>query len=439
MIGIASPQESVTSEHIQSFSECCMLWLLAAACALRGGQQSLLRYHSRLVSRVEGAEGLSHNALPGDVVPHMKRFAQFVLVCTLAAALAACGKQSTQAQGPPGQGGPPPAALVGFTEAREHTLHQQISLPGTVEAQTASTIAAAIPGQVVEFPAKEGMHVKHGQVLARIRSTTLELQLQAQRAALKEASARLKLADSNLARAKELFAAGVIARQQYDDAQSEFNAWQGRAESLTADVARLQDDLERTAIRSPFTGVVTRELTEVGQWLAIGGPVVEILLTEEMEIRVEVPERFFSELRDGAAASVTFESVPNLKVNGRVTAIIPRADVQARTFPVKVTVPNAGGRMGAGMLAQVSFGSAQPYRGTIVPKDAVITRGQRQIVFRIRGDKAEELDVETRAGAGQWIEVRGDIKPGDKVITRGNERILPGMAVNPSPVDYAKP
>lgn len=358
--------------------------------------------------------------------------------------LAACGQQGTQAQGPqqgaPGAGGPPPAAVVGYTEAREHTFRLQISLPGTVEARTTSTIAATIPGQVVEFPGKEGRHVKRGEVLARIRSTTLEFMLESQRAALKESAARLKLAESNLSRAKELFAAGVIARQQYDDAQSEFNAWQGRAESLTADVARLQDDVDRTVVRSPFNGVVTREFTEVGQWLAIGGPVVEILLTEEMEIRVDVPERFFSELRAGAAAIVTFQSLPDLRVNGRVTAIIPRADVQARTFPVKITVPNPGGRIGAGMLAQVQFGSGQPYRATIVPKDAVVNRGADRLVYCISVDnKPEEIIVEVGAAAGEWLEVRGGIKPGDKVITRGNERIMPGADVNASLVEYPKP
>lgn len=364
-----------------------------------------------------------------------------ILLVTGAALLAACGNQGTQAQGPQPPAGPaPPAAVVGYTEAREHLLRQNISLPGTVEAQTTSTIAATIPGQVIEYPAKEGMTVKRGQTLARIRSTTLEFMLDSQRAALKEAAARLKLAESNLNRAKELFAAGVTARQQFDDAQSEYNAWQGRSESLTADVARLQDDVERTTIRSPFNGVVTREFTEVGQWLAIGGPVVEILLTEEMEIRVDVPERFFFELRAGVPASATFGALPGAHISGRVTAIIPRADVQARTFPVKVTIANPGGRIGAGMLAQVSFGSAQPYRGTIVPKDAVVTRGEKRIVYRVTSDnKAEEVAVEIGPAAGNWVEVRGGVRPGEKIVTRGNERVAPGMDLNASLVEYARP
>jgi len=336
-------------------------------------------------------------------------------------------------------GGMPPAN-VRYTEAREHTLRRTLTLPGSVQAQTSSIVASTVPALVVEFPAKEGMQVRAGDVLARQHSTTLELNLESQRASLKEAEARLKLAESNQKRSKDLFEAGVISRQQYDDAQSEYSAWVGRTDSLKAEIARIQDDISRTVIRAPFAGVVVAERTEVGQWLAIGGPVVELLKIDEVEIRVDVPERHFASLRPGAAATVTFESLPGFEVQGRITAIIPQADRQARTFPLKVTVPNRGARIGAGMLAQVSFVAGDVYKATMVPKDAVISRGQQKLLYRVNGDNTvEELSVETGAGAGGWIEITGPVRPGDKVITRGNERLAPGMGVNATALEYKVP
>jgi RND family efflux transporter MFP subunit len=350
---------------------------------------------------------------------------------------ASASTPATAAQGAPA--GPPPA-VVRYTEAREHTLRRTLMLPGSVQAQTASIVASTVAALVVEFPAKEGMRVKRGDVLARQRSTTLELTLESQKAALKEAQARWKLAESNLQRTQELFEGGVASRQQYDDAQSEYNAWVGRTDALKADIARIEDDIERTVIRAPFDGVVVAERTEIGQWLAIGAPVVELLKIDEVEIRVDVPERHFDALRAGSPASVTFESLPGLAVQGRVTAIIPQADPQARTFPVKVTVRNEHGRIGAGMLAQVAFSAGEVYRATVVPKDAIISRGQQKLLYRVNGDNTvEELSVETGAGAGLWIEVNGPVRPGDKVITRGNERLAPGMGVNATPIEYAVP
>lgn len=352
----------------------------------------------------------------------------------------AAGKDGPMAKG--GPAGPPamPPANVQYTEAREYALRRSLTLPGSVQAQTASVVAATVPAIVVEFPAKEGRRVKRGDVLARQRSTTLELTLESQKSALKEAEARLALAESNLRRAKDLLDAGVISRQQYDDAQSENNAWTGRTDSLKADIARITDDVERTVIRAPFDGVVVAERTEVGQWLAIGGPVVELLKIDEVEIRVDVPERHYAVLRMGAQASATFESLPDVTLRGRITAIIPQADPQARTFPVKVTVRNEQGRVGAGMLAQVSFEAGEVYPATIVPKDAVISQGQDKFLYRVNGDNTvEQVSVQTGAGAGAWIEVTGAVRPGDRVVTRGNERLMPGMGVSATPLEYKVP
>lgn len=347
------------------------------------------------------------------------------------------GTLHLKAQGPPGK--MPPAA-VRYTEAREHTLRRSLALPGSAEARTASTVASSVAGLVIEYPAKEGMRVEAGQKLAQLRTTTQEIQLTSQKASLREAEARLKLAETRLKRARELFEQGIIAQQEADDAQSEFNAWQGRVDSLTAEVARIADEIERCTIIAPFAGVVTRELTEVGQWVIIGGPVVSLLAIDEVEVRIEVPERYFSSIRVGVNAAVTFESLPGLALQGRVISVIPQADPQSRTFPAKVRVTNRGGRIGAGMLAAVSFPAGETYRATVIPKDAVVTRGARQIVYRVNGDNTvEELSVETGSGAGVWIEVRGQVSPGDKVITRGNERLRPGQQVQGTPIEYERP
>jgi RND family efflux transporter MFP subunit len=340
----------------------------------------------------------------------------------------------------PGKGPGMPAPQVSYTEAREHALRQTLTFPGTVEAQTATTLASTVAGLVTEFPAKEGTRVVRGQLIAKLRSTPVELTLVSQQASLKEAEARLKLAQSTLNRVRELHAAGVASQQQLDDAQSEANAWIGRTDALKADIARLQDELERMNVRAPLAGIVVKERTEVGQWMSIGGAVVDLLAIDQMEIRLELPERHFAGVRVGATATATFESLPGYRVSGKIIAVIPQADAQARTFPVKVLVSNENGRLGAGMLAQVSFTAGEVYRATIVPKDAVLTRGTRHTVYRLDGEsKVEEVDVETGAGAGEWIEVRGKLHAGDKVITRGNERLMPGMQVHAQPLSYSKP
>lgn len=340
---------------------------------------------------------------------------------------------SVPAQGP----GPSP---VRYTEAREMPVRRSIRLPGSVESPTVSIVASEVEGLVIELKAREGDSVRKGQPLAQLRTTSLELRRDAAVAQLKEAESRLKLAELNLQRAKDLLESQVVSQQEYDTAQYERNAWQGRVEELTAEIARIDLALKLATIRAPFGGLVVDEMTEVGQWAPIGGPIVEMISLDELEIRVEVPERYFASLNPGAVATATFEAIPDLKVEGRITTVIPRADPRSRTFPLKVRVKNRDGRLGVGMLAQVIFPAGASYRATVVPKDAVVNQADGQVVYLIDGDeKVQVVNVRTGQGVGAWIEVEGEVRAGQRVITRGNERLQPGAPVTAQALEYALP
>lgn len=334
----------------------------------------------------------------------------------------------------------PPASPVRYTEVRAQSVRRAITLPGSVESRVSGVVAAEVAALVIELAAREGDHVAKGAPLARLRTTTFEVRLQAAEAQLKEAEARMKQAERNLERARELFASKVISQQQLDDASSEFTAWQGRVEQLQATITGIKLDLERCTIRAPFDGVVVAKRTEVGEWIAEGAPVMEMVSLDELEVRVDVPERYYRLLSLGARATVTFESLPGVTVSGVISALVPRADPQARTFPIKVRIPNREGRIGVGMLAQVSFAGGESYRATLVPKDAVIQRGTQQFVYLLNGDNTVSMvTVETGAGVGAWVAVEGSLQPGQKVVTRGNERLQPGQRVQGQPLEYQLP
>lgn len=334
----------------------------------------------------------------------------------------------------------PPASPVGYTEVLEHEVQSVLRLSGSVESKTVSLVATEVDGVVVELLAREGDVVRKGQVLASLRTTSRDIQLRASEAQLKEAKSRRMLAEKNLERAQELFEQKVSSQEQLDSAFYEHNAWQGRVEQIYADIERIQHDLDRSKIQAPFAGTIVEEHTEVGEWVSLGAPVLEMVSLAELEIRIEVPERYFETLNPGAAALVTFDSLPEYEINGRISAIIPRADPRARTFPVKVRIPNEEGRVGVGMLAQVTLPAGGAYRATVVPKDAVVNQGPEKIVYLINGDNTvSPVSVETGAGVGSWLAVLGDLKAGQKVVTRGNERLSPGQQVQGEPTEHSPP
>ncbi len=336
-------------------------------------------------------------------------------------------------------GQPPQVSPVGFTKAQSHVINAITILPGSIESRTVSTLASEIPGLVIELAVDEGDRIDSGQILARLRTQNLEIDLLAAQAQLKEDEARRRFSEVNLKRARDMMSEGIYSQHQLDDAQFEADAWEGRIERLRAQIARINDDLLRSTIRAPFDGVVTKKFAEVGEWVREGGDLVEVLSMDALEVRVEVPERYYGQLKPGGQTQVLFDSLPGLVLSAPIIAVIPRADPKARTFPIRLELPSDR-RLGVGMAVRVSIPVGGGHEALIVPKDAVVSRSGRSTVYRIDEDETvRPIPVETGDGVGEWIEVRGPLAEGDSVVTRGNERLRPGQKVDAKPMEYPSP
>jgi len=333
-----------------------------------------------------------------------------------------------------------PASPIRFTPAIEQQIRQSVELTGSIESRGTSVVASEVAGLVERLDAREGDTVRRGAPIVHLRRDALGLRVQSAEGALTEAKARLKLARTNLDRSRDMLEKEVISEQLFDTASAEAEAWGGKVAQLTADLARLRRDLDRSTIRSPFNGAVVRERTAVGEWVDVGGPVAEMVDLQNLEVTIQVPSRYYAGLEAGAPATVRFETLGGHEVTGTIRAVVPRADPQARTFPVKISVPNREGKIGVGMLAQVRIPVGGMQKATMVPKDAIVSRGDQKTVWIVSGDNAvRPVQVETGLAQGEWIEVRGELKAGDRIVTRGNERLFPGQTVQPEPQEYAKP
>jgi len=291
---------------------------------------------------------------------------------------------------------------VEFTEASSYRLGTRVELPGTVESLRLSQIASQVDGLVEELLVREGEKVEQGQVLARLDTDTLEARRNTLEAQLLEAQARLRSADTRLRRARELFEAEVISEEQFDDARYEWEALKANVESLKASVEEIDVQLRQSVIKAPFRGAVTAKLTEIGQWLGAGDPVVELLALDALEVTVDVPEIHVGKIRLGQGARVRLEALPNRPLNGRVSAVVPRASQDTRTFPVKVAISALNGQVRTGMLASVSLVPSDPRQATIVPKDGLVASGTGWMVFTINGDNTvSPVEVEPGEGIGQ--------------------------------------
>lgn len=323
----------------------------------------------------------------------------------------------------------PPSAPVVVSPVIQRQVRESVVLVGTARPRVRSLFASEVEGLVEELHVGEGDAVEEGQVLAKLRSSTLEIQLEAARAVQKEAEERFLQAKAELERSIKLRRSESIPEKKLLDDRFEATAWEQRVRQREAEISRLKDLLAKKNIIAPFSGFVAKKHTEVGQWLEKGGDVLTLIDIERIHVIVPVPERYVDKIRVGDRASVSVNALGNKRYSGRVVAIIPEGDREARTFPVKVEIKNRNLRIKSGMLSHVTFSLGKPYKALLVPKDALVTRDNQKFVFVYQNDIVKLVRLDVKGYHGGMAEVSGDLKPGFMVVIRGNERLRDGQKV----------
>jgi len=144
---------------------------------------------------------------------------------------------------------------------------------------------------------------------------------------------------------------------------------------------------------------------------------------------VDMPERYVNALERRRPVAVKMTGLENLTLEGRVQAILPLGNADARTIPVRVETDNPGGRIRGGMALTARFQLSGTHTALLVPKDAVVASGNQRLVYIVRGDKVAPAGVRIKGYYGSQAEIEGRLAPGDQVVIRGNERLRPGQAV----------
>jgi len=325
----------------------------------------------------------------------------------------------------------PPAVAVEVAPVVERAVEREIQAVGTVEANLTTTVSAEVAGAVARFDLREGEHLTKGQVLARLRRSDLEIGLKEAEANLDEKRALFVRAEQDHQRFQALFTEGAISAAELDRVGAGARAAKAQKESAEEALRRVADQLRRTTVVAPFSGYLVKKHAEVGQWIEEGGKVADLVDIDIVYVMIPVNERDIGRVRQGNEATLTVDTYPGRVFRGRVTHIVPQADVASRNFPVRIKVDNLPDRLlKAGMFARVAVRYGEPRQGLFIPKDAVVVRGRDQVVFVVQDGKVRMLPVKAGRPHEGFIEVvEGSLKSGDTVVVTGNESLLDQAAV----------
>jgi RND family efflux transporter MFP subunit len=327
---------------------------------------------------------------------------------------------------PPGQQGGPPPAVVVTAPVGSGLMAEEQEFIGTVYFQETSLVASEVSGRVLEVHFEQGDRVRHGDKLATLDGVLKSKDLLSRRAQREEVLAELSRVQRELERMRRLYEQNTVAEQEYEKVKFLANALERRAESLAAEIARIQEEVRMLEVLAPFDGVVLTRLSNLGAWLSSGSPVAEVARDDVVDILVNVPVNVALGLELG---QVVHGRAADRELEGRVQAVVPRGDVGSRTFPVKVRLPNEHGLL-EGMEVRMYLPTGQRHEGLTVPRDAVVPSPMGPVIFLVRDGQAKMIPVSVSAFARDTagIEAQG-VESVEQVVVKGQERLRDGQPV----------
>ena len=250
-------------------------------------------------------------------------------------------------------------------------------------------------------------------------------QLSDAEAIIRRLEASLGFQNRQLERQRSLASQNIAAKNQLDELQAQRDmAEQDLAQARNARKEILHT-LERSRIRAPFSGRIVERMLEMGEYLPVGGEVVRLVDTGNVEVRAQAPMAVARHVVEGQSVTV---SDRDRDAASEVRAVIPVGDERSRMIEVRVALSDADWVIGSAV--RVTLPDGEPMRVVAVPRDALILRQNATYLFRVSDDATvEQVSVTTGVGDGDLIEVRGGIRPGDRVVVRGGERLQGGQPV----------
>lgn len=166
------------------------------------------------------------------------------------------------------------------------------------------------------------------------------------------------------------------------------------------------------------SGVVTQIGARPGAQVTPGQSIVTIQGLGQVLVVADVPEGSLASVHVGQPAEIEFPAYPGDVRHGAVDYIYPAFNAQARTARVRITLPNPGGRLKQGMFANVML-QATGGSAIVVPSEAVIDTGRRQVVIVKRGGAFIPQEVRVGRDYDQWTEILAGLQPGEEVVASG--------------------
>jgi RND family efflux transporter MFP subunit len=338
---------------------------------------------------------------------------------------------SNQAQNAQAAG--PQAMPVKVLEARTTPVDDASEYVATLKSRDSAVIMPQVDGQVTKILVHSGDTVNAGTPLMEIDPLKQQATVKSQQSSLAAQQANLSWAQQQYDRAQGLFSAGVVSKQDLDQAKSTLDAAKAQLESLDAQVNEQQVQLHYYNVVAPWSGIVGDIPVHVGDRVTSSTQLTTVDKPGSLEVYVYVPIEHSGKLKMDLPVQV-LDSEGKVLANSRISFISPQVDNTTQTVLVKARIANSNDalRHSEFIRARVVWGTHQ---NPEVPILAVSRLAGQYFAFVAEPEKgsyvARQKPIEVGQTVGNDYEVRNGIKAGDKIIVSGTQFLLDGMPVIP--------
>jgi RND family efflux transporter MFP subunit len=314
---------------------------------------------------------------------------------------------------------------------------------GYVVAQRKAEVASKGTGRLVSLRFDEGDSVKSGDIIAQIDNEDIKAGLDVARAQLEQSKVDTLNAGRQYRRAKQLLASGVTTEVDLENSEMNYNNSLAQVKASEAGVRVQEVNLENTYIRAPFDGTVLTKNADVGEVVApfassasSTGSVVTLADMSSLEVEADVSESNIYKVSVGQPCEIVLDAYPSVRYGGRVSKIVPTADRARATVLTKVAFDNKDDRVLPEMSARVSFMTAAgkdtaiPVTALVVPKEALTTRADTRVVFRVDGEFVTAVPVKVGRSLGAQTEILEGLNVGDRVVLTPPGKLETGQKVS---------
>lgn len=361
-------------------------------------------------------------------------------VCLLAVGFVAVRGKSS------GEAAPMPLApLVSVVQAKIRNVVDRATVTGTLVPFDEILVTPEVDGfSVIEVLVDEGSVVEKGQVLARLSRGILDSQMEQFDAGIEKARSEIVQAEAASTEAKQalqrtqsLRTTGNATEVQLEQRLSASHAAEGRLSAARnglslaeAQRSELRIKLERTDIKAPEGGIVSRKTARVGAVVsAASEPLFRIIAHGRIELEAELTEYQLPRLREGAPALVAIDATQ--KLEGKVRLISPEVDRKTRLGKVRIALPNDPG-LHIGAFASANIELAR-HEGVAVPATAIIHGAEGATLQVATDNRIETRNIKLGISGDGYVQVLDNLKDGEMVVARAGSFLQNGDSIRVAP------